>query len=395
MANSDYSRLLAKMAELKTLTVQYNTLITKHGPALSPYNNGTSSPATRISTLSHINNMSSTETPLVTRPGEDHAQYWKYIGKIVPIYSAGQSNDAALTQNSNSCWNKAAIDPRLFKAVVYTGDTKFNSNPGMPEWNNHCYGLIYDAPADMSHNTTSPGYTTTRGNGTNAFYTKLGINSATDNTNINTASQLQDIQTRINSLTQDINDLSHSGINSDLNKLIQSSTDSSTIISRINYHMNSSVEDISANEFKSNKLKDMNQVYLEVNNQKTLNSRKYVFFFYIILAICIIIGYASYTSELSILEQIDALKSYMSWGWWTNWGIITIVVILLIVVSFGWDARNNIMMVIRYLTDPAFWTGQMWWVGVTLLLLLVIFLHASFKSFFGQVSSSIQEGITK
>lgn len=390
MANSDYSRLLAKMAELKTLTVQYNRLITKHGPALTPI--GTSS-TSRYTKQDGINNMSSTETPLVTRPGEDHAQYWKYIGKIVP--STHSDGSIALTQNSNSCWNKAAIDPRLFKAVVYTGDTKFNSNPGMPEWNNHCYGLIYDAPADMSHTTRSPGYTTMRGDGTNAIYTKLGINSATDNTNINTASQLQDIQTRINSLTQDINELSHSGINSDLNKLIQSSTDSSTIISRINYYMNSSVEDISANEFKSNKLKDMNQVYLEVNNQKTLNSRKYVFFFYIILAICIIIGYASYTSELSILEQIDALKSYMSWGWWTNWGIITIVVILLIVVSFGWDARNNIMMVIRYLTDPAFWTGQMWWVGVTLLLLLVIFLHASFKSFFGQVSSSIQEGITK
>lgn len=390
MANSDYSRLLAKMAELKTLTGQYNNLITKHGPALSPDSNST----TLNSTSFNKNNMSSTPTPLVTRPGEDHAQYWKYIGKIVP--SNNTNDSTALTENSNACWNKAAIDPRLFKAVVYTGDTRFSSNPGMPEWNNHCYGLIYDAPADMSYNTESPGYTTTSGNGTNnVFYTKLGITSATDNTNINTASQLQDIQTRINSLTQDINELSHSGINSDLNKLIQSSTDASTIISRINYYMNSSIEDISANEFKSNKLKDMNQVYLEVNNQKTLNSRKYVFFFYIILAICIIIGYASYTSELSILEQIEALKSYMSWGWWTNWGIITIVVILLIVVSFGWDARNNIMMVIRYLTDPAFWTGQMWWVGVTLLLLLVIFMHASFKSFFGQVSSSIQEGITK
>jgi hypothetical protein len=54
------------------------------------------------------------------------------------------------------------------------------------------------------------------------------------------------------------------------------------------------------------------------------------------------------------------------------------------------------MMVIRYITDPDFWTGQLWWVGVTFLLLIVIFLHATFKSFFMDFETGmkgIQESI--
>ena len=49
------------------------------------------------------------------------------------------------------------------------------------------------------------------------------------------------------------------------------------------------------------------------------------------------------------------------------------------------------MMVIRYITDPEFWTGQMWWVGVTFLLLLVIFFHATFKSFFVEFDAGMKE----
>lgn len=154
--------------------------------------------------------------------------------------------------------------------------------------------------------------------------------------------------------------------------------------------------DVSANYYKSDKRKEMNNVYAEINEQTTMRSRKYRFIFYVILALCIIIGYASYTSKLSILEQIEMIKNYMSWGWWTNWWVITIVVLVFILSSFGWDARGNIMMVIRYITDPDFWTGQMWWVGVTFLLLIVIFLHATFKSFFMDFEAGmkgIQEGL--
>jgi len=390
MGDSDYSRLLTKMAELRTLTAQYKDLTEKYVPATSTASTSSNAANDRYTQNNGNNGMSNTKTPLVTRAGEDHGQYWKYVGKV----DATTNIDA----NSQTCWNKAANDPRLFKAVVYTGGhANSNSNPGMPEWNNLCYALVHDAPADALYNTESPGYTMMTGGGSGkAFYTKLGINSATDNANILRASKLNEIQARVNSLVQEISSASNAGINNELNQLIGTATDSSTLISRINYYMNTAATDISANYYKSDKRKEMNNVYAEINEQTTMRSRKYRFIFYVILALCIIIGYASYTSKMSLLEQIDALRNYVSWGWWTNWWVITIVVLVFILSSFGWDARGNIMMVIRYITDPDFWTGQLWWVGVTFLLLIVIFLHATFKSFFVEFEEGmkgIQEGL--
>ena len=144
------------------------------------------------------------------------------------------------------------------------------------------------------------------------------------------------------------------------------------------------------------KRKEMNNVYSEINEQRTLRARKYRFVFYIVIAICVIFGYASYTSKLPILDQIDALKNYVPFGWWTSWWIITIVVLVFILSSFGWDMKGNILMVIRYLSDIELWTGQFWWVGVTFLLLLVIFFYSSFKSFFAEFDvgmKGIQEGL--
>jgi hypothetical protein len=82
------------------------------------------------------------------------------------------------------------------------------------------------------------------------------------------------------------------------------------------------------------------------------------------------------------MEQINNLRNYIGWGWWTNWWIIAIVVIVFLLSTLGWDMKGNILMIIRYITDPAFWTGQLWWVGVTFLLLIMIFFYATFKSFF-------------
>jgi hypothetical protein len=396
MGDSDYSRLLTKMAELRTLTAEYKTLSETHLPATSSAVTTSAKATDRYTQNNNKNGMSNTKTPLVTRAGDDHGPYWKYVGKV--------DTPGNINANSQTCWNKAANDPRLFKAVVYTGGyTDSNSNPGMPEWNNRCYALVHDAPVDASYNTDSPGYTTMTGKGAGSsasdipvFYTKLGINSATDNANILNASKLNEIQARVNSLVQEISSASNAGINTELNQLIGTATDSSTLISRINHYMNTTAMDVSANYYKSDKRKEMNNVYAEINEQTTMRSRKYRFIFYVILALCIIIGYASYTSKLSILEQIEMIKNYMSWGWWTNWWVITIVVLVFILSSFGWDARGNIMMVIRYITDPDFWTGQLWWVGVTFLLLIVIFLHATFKSFFMDFETGmkgIQESI--
>ena len=289
----------------------------------------------------------------------------------------------------------AANDPRLFKAVVYTGMA--GTNVGRPEWDNHCYGLMWDAAGtDVSYNTTSTGYVSmvgkTSGGDTNGIYTKMGLvgGSLTD------ASRLYDLQLRVNSLVDEIATISDGGIKNGLKELIGSATDANTLIEKINEYMNTNVADISGNYYLTDKRKEMNNVYSEINEQRTMRSRKYQFVFYIVLAICIILGYASYTSKLPIIDQIDAVKSYFPLGWWANWWIITIAVIVFILSSFGWDMKGNILMVIRYLSDPEFWTGQLWWVGVTFFLLLIVFFYASFKSVFVEVGAGlkgVQEGL--
>jgi hypothetical protein len=385
---------------LKSLTAKYKDITGKYTPATDATAAGGSSNGinTRYTfNDAGINAMSSTATPLVVRPGEDYKDYWKYVGKVVVPADGGTKYT-----NSQKCWNMAANDPRLFKAVVYTGNSTLSSNPGQSEWDNHCYGLMWDAAgADVSYNTSSTGYVTmvgrTSGGGTNDIYTKLGITGGNGPTaNIAAASKLYDLQLRVNSLVQEIAAVSDSGINQELNKLIGSSTDANNLIEKINQYMNTNVADISGNYNLTDKRKEMNNVYSEINEQRTLRARKYRFVFYIVIAISIIIGYASYTSKLPLIDQIDALKNYVPLGWWTNWWIITIVVLVFIISSFGWDMKGNILMVIRYLSDPEFWTGQLWWVGITFFLLLIIFFYASFKSFFVEVDAGmkgIQEGL--
>ena len=400
MSNSEYSQLLTKMSELKSLTGEYKSLTGKYKPAVdATANGGVGQSPVGINTKytfndAGINAMSSTATPLVVRPGEDYKDYWKYVGKVVP--AAGSTKYT----NSQKCWNMAANDPRLFKAVVYTG--MVGTNPGQSEWDDHCYGLMWDAAgADVSYNTPSTGYSTMVGPGTgsssNGVYTKLGITDGAGPTaNIAAASKLYDIELRVNSLVQEIAAVSDVGINKELKNLIGSATDSKTLIEKINEYMNTGVGDISNHYDLSDKRKELNNVYSEINEQTTLRARKYRFVFYIIIAISIIIGYASYTSKLPIIDQIDALKNYVPLGWWTNWWIITIVVLVFILSSFGWDMKGNILMVIRYLSDPEFWTGQLWWVGVTFLLLLIIFFYGSFKSLFVEFDAGmkgIQEGL--
>jgi hypothetical protein len=384
---SNYSLLLSKMAELKTLTEDYKKLTTTYKPAFSTATSY-SNDMDKYTLTPGINAVSNTTTPLVTKPGEDYGQYWKYVGKVVP----GSSNE--INANSQKCWNMAANDPHLFMKVAYTG--KEGTNLGQSDWDNRCYGLIDDAPGDAVYNTTSPGYSYMIGNqnadGTstgNNIYTKLGIGSTSDTTNRLNASKIYDIQLRVNSLVQDIAALSDTGINAELNSLIGSAADASTLIDKINNYMNTSASDISGNYNTINKRKEINNVLSEINEQTTLRARKYKFIFYIVITICVIIGYASYTSKLSILDQIDALKQYVGWGWWTNWWVITIVIILFIISSFGWDMKGTLLMIIRYMTDTQFWTGQLWWIGITIILLIIIFFYATFKTFFMEIDAGL------
>lgn len=393
----DYSRFLTKMAELREIQGEYNQLSMDVSGAVSTDTNYDDNTFDRYNITLDKNPISNTKTPLVVSPGEDYAEFWKYIGKITPVASS-ESNP--LRKNAQKCWNLAANDPRLFKKVVYTGNT--GVNVGQPKWDNLCYGLVPDAPAAASYDSNdSAGYAFMVGNGdggagkTNDIYTKLGIKPSgasqdTVNTNVAKASKLYDLQLRVNSLTQEITAQSDAGINNELNTLVASAAGSNELIGKINDYMNDAVGGITSDYNLVNKRKELGNVYAEINEQTTLRARKYKFIFFIVITIAVIIGYGSYTSKLPLIDQIDNLRNYIGWGWWTNWWIVAIVVIVFIISSFGWDMKGNILMIIRYITDPAFWTGQLWWVGVTFLLLFIIFFYATFKSFFMEFDAGLK-----
>jgi hypothetical protein len=393
----DYSRFLTKMAELKAIVGEYNQLSMDISGAVSTDTNYADNTFDKYDYTPNKNPISNTKTPLVIAPGEDYAEFWKYVGKIKPVESSDVNSQK---KNAQKCWNLAAYDPRPFKKVVYTGTDGVNI--GQPKWDNLCYGLLPDAPASASFDSNdSNGYAYMVGNGdggpgrTNGIYTKLGINpsgasQSTVDSNIAKASRLHELQQRVDSLTRDIVAESDAGINNELNNLIASAADSNELINKINNYMNEAVGDITSKNSLVNKRKDMNSVYAEINEQTTLRARKYRFIFFIIITIALIIFYGSYTSKLSLLEQIENIRNYIGWGWWTNWWIIAIVVIVFLVSSFGWDMKGNITTFIRYVTNPDFWTGQLWWVGVTFLMLIVIFLYASFKSFFAEFDAGMK-----
>lgn len=395
----DYSRFLTKMAELKAIQGEYNQLTMDVSGAVSTDTNYDDNTFDRYNITLDRNPISTTKTPLVVSPGQDYADFWKYIGKITPVASS-ESEQLQLRKNAQKCWNLAANDPRLFKKVVYTGNNGVNI--GQPKWDNLCYGLVPDAPASASYDSNvSDGYAFMVGNGdggagkTNDIYTKLGIkpsgaSQAVVDANVAKASKLYDLQSRVNSLTQEITAESDAGINNELNTLVASAAGSNELIGKINDYMNDAVGGITSDYNLVNKRKELGNVYAEINEQTTLRARKYRFIFFIVLTIAVIIGYGSYTSKLSLIDQIDNIRNYVGWGWWTNWWIIAIVVIVFIISSFGWDMKGNILMIIRYITDPAFWTGQLWWVGVTFLLLFIIFFYATFKSFFMEFDAGLK-----
>lgn len=386
----DYSRFLTKMAELKAIQGEYNQLSMDISGAVSfDTDYSTDNTFDKYVVTLDKNPISNTKTPLVIRPGEDYGDFWKYIGRIDPSANTVSNHQRI---NAQKCWNLAANDPRPFKKVVYTGNTGVNI--GQPDWDNRCYGLVPDAPASASFDSNdSTGYAFMVGNGdgsagkTNGIYTKLGIkpsgaSQATVDANVAKAAKLYELQQRVDSLTREIVAESDAGINNELNTLVASASGSNDLIGKINDYMNDAVGGINSHNNLVNKRKNMNHIYAEINEQTNLRAKKYNFIFFIVITVCIIIGYGSYTSKLSLLEQFEALRNYIGWGWWTNWWIIAIVVIVFIISSFGWDMKGNISMIIRYLTDMEFWTGQLWWVGVTFLLLIMIFFYASFKTFF-------------
>ena len=402
----DYSRLLTKMGELQTVTSQYEILMNTHKPAYSveTRTNGVG-PITgytdKYAPTLDKNTMSTTKYPLVIRPGEDYGEFWKYIGEVTPATTA-YSSSSIQQDSARKCWHLAAGNPRLFQKVLYTG----TQNTNEPSWNNRCYGLVPDASGSVLNvNTVSPGYVSMVGNGNmndqnplqNGIYTKLGIKSAaiaTENANIANAMKINDLQLRINGLTREIVAEADAGINNQLDQLVSSAADSDAIISKINDYMNDGVGEIEQNYGITGKRKELSNIYADINEQTTLRSRKYQFVFYVIVFVLLLIVYWSYTSKMTILEQYDMLRNYVGWEWWTYWWIVATVVILFIISTIGWDIKGYIITAMNYLTDPSFWTGQLWWVGISFLMLIVIFFYATFKSFFSGIGDGLTNAVT-
>lgn len=396
----DYSRLLTKMGELQTATSQYDTLTKAHMPAYSveTRSGGSISYTDKYEPKLDKNTMSTTKYPLVIRPGEDYGEYWKYIGQVTPATTpTGDANAATRQQDSaRKCWNLAAGNPRLFQKVVYTG----TQNRNEPSWNNRCYGLVPGSdipPSVLNVNTVSPGYVSMVGKDDIGIYTKLGIknsNLVTEKNNVENAMKINDLQERINGLTREIVAEADAGINNQLDQLVSSAADSDAIISKINDYMNDGVSGIQSNYFITGKRKELSNIYADINEQTTLRSRKYQFVFYVIVFVLLVIVYWSYTSKMTVLEQYDMLQNYVGWEWWTYWWIVATVVILFIISTIGWDIKGYIITAMNYLTDPSFWTGQLWWVGISFLMLIVIFFYATFKSFFSGIGDGLTNAVT-
>jgi hypothetical protein len=391
------------MGELQTITSQYEALMNTHKPAYSvqTMTNGSISYTDTYTATPDKNAISTTKYPLVIRPGEDYGEFWKYIGQVdAATTPTGVDNAAARRLNSaRKCWNLAAGNPRLFQKVVYTG---IQNNE--PSWNNRCYGLVPDSdvpPSVLNVNTDSPGYVSMVGNGntdaSNSIYTKLGIknsNPVTEKNNVANAMKINDLQLRINGLTREIVAEADAGINNQLDQLVSSAADSDAIISKINDYMNDGVSGIQSNYDITGKRKELSNIYADINEQTTLRSRKYQFVFYVIVFVLLVIVYWSYTSKMTVLEQYDMLQNYVGWEWWTYWWIIATVVILFVISTIGWDIKGYIITALHYVSDPSFWTGQLWWVGISFLMLIVIFFYATFKSFFSGIGDGLTNAVT-
>jgi len=355
------SVLLQKQADLKTAQAEYDRLKTIY------------TPQTTFNTSVNGNAMTNMNGPPPgIEPGEDFGQYWKAV------------KDGATSKSETTCKTAAANDSRLFKKVVYTGDAG-NLSSG---WNKQCYGLIYNAPNDLSYNNNTPSYYKT--SVPSGGYTKIGISKSYQ---LEEAAKIYDLEKKINGLVYDIVQLAPKATDSSLNDLKHLASSVSDINNEIKKYMDINAADISRNYLKINEKQNQINMYDEINSQVELKVYKYRFFIYFFISLILILSLLSYLSPLPLKVQIEILIELLSVKWWTGWGILTFVTIILILSSFGWDMRGNIMMVMRYISDPKFWTGELWWIGITILLLIIVYLYSSFKQFFTAIipsSSSIE-----
>ena len=355
------SQLLSKQAELKKAKADFEN----YRKIYTPYTTTDGWTAAAAGT----NSMSGTNVPPGISPGDDYGEYWKAVKK--------SDGTTPPTTSVAACNIAASDDPRLFRKVVYM------SNPnGNTLWTDKCYGLMYYAPTDAEQTGTLNGVTTstppTSYGGTNT-YSKQNIRSDADTAN---ASKMYDLKTKIDRLANEIAILAPRAIDLGRANLMNGADKAKDVSSKITDYMDAGVLEIAKKKKYMDETQKTIVVYDETNSQIMLKAVKSRFFMSAFIGIAIILAYFSYMSELTLVQQFNIFIEFFSGYWWTKWSVIVFVIVLLLLSSFGWDMRGNLTTIFRYVSDPKFWVGELWWIGITLLLFVIVFFYSSFSSFF-------------
>jgi len=364
------SQLLSKQAELKKARADYEN----YRKIYTPYTTRDSLAAAGVSGWtaagSNTNPMSGTNVPPGISPGDDYGEYWKAV--------KNSDGTTPPTTTVAACNIAASNDPRLFRKVVYTNP------PGNPLWTNKCYGLMYYAPTDAEQSGTLNGVTTSTPptsygtSGTNT-YSKQNIKSDADTAN---ASKMYDLKTKIDRLANEIAILAPKAIDLGRANLMKDADKAKDVSSKITDYMDDGVLEIARQKKYMDETQKTIMVYDETNSQIMLKAVKSRFFISAFIGIAIILAYFSYMSELTLVQQFNIFLEFFSGYWWTKWSVIVFVIVLLLLSSFGWDMRGNLTTIFRYVSDPKFWVGELWWIGITLFLFVIVFFYSSFSSFF-------------
>jgi hypothetical protein len=328
-------------------------------------------------------NAISTTTPPIGTPGTNIGTDWIFLGK----------------HNNLSDCQKAAIDNSgIFTKIVYIND----NTPGRDGWHKSCYGNTVGGTSyntstgNLDYTTSIPPY----------GYTKLGVHDPSGNST-KTAAQIEKIR-KLNELKAKI-DAKNLEVSNLMKRIfgntslyLSSMSDPSSNVNPV-FAMNHQTKFLSDKLFGPGKggytelknVRDENQsqtdninVYDETNTQVGLNSRKFVYVLYAVIAIFFIFGLMFYTSDLTWDEMKEKFGGFLKGQWWSAWWVIVITIAAVLIGTVGWDAREAIKNVIRVITNPTYWLGDKWWIGVSGLVVLYM-IYLFYTQYGGKVGSII------
>jgi hypothetical protein len=300
-------------------------------------------------------NAMSTTTPPLGEAGKNLGTDWIYLGTAE---SLPQCQEAAM-KNEN-----------VFTKIVYIND----NTPGRLQWNKSCYGNTVGG-ASYGTNTAPIEYTTSI---PPYGYTKLGINAGGS-----TADQLTKIK-RMNQLRKKI-DEKNAEVQSLMNsifgnrmKYIDSLRDpqsgkigTATTANKLSSYLfdtnNGIYSKLSKARGSNDETQDNINLYDEINSQVSVKSTQYRYVVVILIAFVMVSAILSIMSPLSLDEQIARIMEMFQARWWTKWWIVLLTVSIILFSSLGWSFRDNFIAFFRLVTNPEYWLGDKWWVGVAVI----------------------------